>query len=127
MASIIITTQPSSVTVVPGKDTTFSVVGSADFTPVSYGYQWEVGGVPISGATSNSYFIDPLMSDDGKVFSVSVSALSTDGVNFVSLASVDSDNATLTVQEDTPPFDKFDSGKETGRDRQRRLRLLGYI
>jgi hypothetical protein len=122
MANIVITTQPQSITVVPGKDTTFTVVGSADFN-ATYGYQWKLGGTPIAGATSNSYFIDPLMTNNGNVFSVSVSALSAG----VSLASVNSNNATLTVQEDIPPFNVFDKGKETGRERHRRLRLLGYI
>ena len=123
MANIVITTQPQSVTVVPGQNTTFTVVGSADFAPATFNYQWRLGGTPITGATSNSYFIDPLVDNNGNMFSVSVSALSAG----VSLASVNSNNATLTVQEDTPPYDVFDKGTETGRDRHRRLRLLGYI
>lgn len=122
MANIVITTQPQSLTAVPGQNSTFTVVPSADFS-ATFGYQWELSGTPISGATASSYFIDPLMTDNGKVFSVSVSALSGQ----VSLASVESNEATLTVQEDTPPYDVFDKGTETGRDRHRRLRLLGYI
>jgi hypothetical protein len=64
-----------------------------------------------------------LLTDNSKVFSVSVSALN--GSTVVDI--IDSFAATLTVQEDAPPFDKFDQGKETGRERFRRLRLLGYI
>jgi hypothetical protein len=124
MANIVITTQPQSVTVAPGQNTTFTVVGSADFSSPIYNYQWERGGTPISGATSNSYTIDPVLGDSGSLFSVSVSALS----GAVPLASANSSNATLTVQAGTSIYDRFYvGGKESGQERHRRLRHLGNL
>lgn len=128
MASIIITNQPVSLTAVPGQDSTFTVSASADFTTNrTYSYQWSLstvsGLIDINGATSANYVIDPLMSDSGKVFVASVSALSAGSF----YSSVVSDGASLFVQEDVAPFDKYDLGKETGRERHRRLRHLGYI
>lgn len=124
MANIVITTQPQSITVAPGQNTTFTVIGSADFS-ATYAYQWKLGGTPITGATSSSYFIDPLVSNSGSIFSVSVSALSAG----VSLANVNSNNATLTVQVATGSiYDRFYvGGTESGQERHRRLRNLGYL
>lgn len=128
MASIIFTSQPSSLTAVPGQDSTFNVIASANFSPVSFTYQWNLSAVtgmllPITGATSSSYMFDPLMSDNGKVFVVSVSALSSSNV----MATANSNGATISVFEDSHPFDVFDLGNETGRERHRRLRHLGYV
>jgi hypothetical protein len=125
MANIVITTQPQSVTVAPGQNTTFTVVGSADFSSPAYNYQWKRGGTSILGATSSSYMIDPVLGDSGSLFSVSVSALS----GATPLASVNSSNATLTVQAATGSiYDKFYvGGKESGQERHRRLRHLGNL
>lgn len=124
MANIVITTQPQSVTVAPGQNTTFTVVASADFSAV-YNYQWKLNGTSIPSAIFSSYAIDPVVGNDGNVFSVSVSALSAG----VSLAEVDSDDATLTVLSATGSiYDRFYvGGSESGQERHRRLRLLGYI
>jgi hypothetical protein len=117
MADLILTQQPVSLTAVPGQDSTFSVTASANFTPVTYTYKWS------SGQSTQSIIIDPLMSDNGNTYSVSVSALSASTV----MATISSNVATLTVKEDVAPFDTFDQGKETGRERHRRLRHLGYV
>lgn len=128
MASVIIQTQPVSVSAVPGQDTTFSVVPSANFS-ATYSYQWKVGGLPISGATSSSYFIDPLIGDNNKSFTVAVSALSAAPQlsAIVAVATVTSNAAVLTVTEPSYPFNLFERGNETGVQRFRRLRHLGYV
>jgi hypothetical protein len=117
MADIILTQQPVSLTAVPGQDSTFSVTASADFAPVTFAYKWS------NNATTPSIVIDPLIGDSGNTYSVSVSALS----GAVAVATVNSSTATLTVNEDVKPFDAYDVGSETGRQRHLRLRLLGYI
>jgi|LauGreDrversion4_2_1035121.scaffolds.fasta_scaffold381259_2 hypothetical protein len=129
MASIIITSlTPTAGTIlsnVPfGQDTTFSVVASADFSTATYAYQWKKGGTSISGAINSSYTFDALASTLG-VYTVSVSALSAG----VSQAVVNSGNITLSsVAEDTvKPFDVYDRGTESGRERHRRMHHLGYI
>lgn len=127
MSNIIITTQPQSVAAVPGQNTTFSVVASANFSPVTYLYQWRVGTAPavaIPGATNSTYFIDPVLADNGKTFSVLVSGLSANGV----VRDVEtSSGAVLTVTADTGRFAKFARGSESGEERFKRLRNLGYI
>jgi hypothetical protein len=117
LPSVDITVQPVSLTAVPGQDVTFSVTATANFSPVTFAYRWS------NAATTQSITIDPLMSDNGNTYSVSVSALSAG----VLQATTTSLTATLTVQEDVAPFDVYDLGPETGRERHRRLHLLGYI
>ena len=117
MPDIIITSQPVSLTAVPGQNSTFSVTASANFSPVTFSYRWS------NNATTQSITIDPLIGDNGNTYSVSVSALSAG----VAVDVVTSSSATLTVFEDMPPFNVFDLGSETGRERHLRLRLLGYI
>lgn len=123
MANIVITSQPQSVSTVPSQNTTFSVAVSANFSPVVYRYQWKVNGSPVSGATNSSYFIDPLLTDNGKTFSVLVSGLSAGSLQDV----VESNGATLTITADEGRFAKFARGSESGEERFRRLRNLGYI
>ena len=123
MANIIITSFTGSVTAVPGQNTTFSVVASANFTPSTYLYQWNVDSNPISGATFSSYFIDPVSIDDGKTFSVTVSGLSAG----VLQESITSDDAVLTVVSEEGRFAKFARGNESGQERYTRLHNLGYI
>lgn len=117
MASVIITQQPVSLTAVPGQNSTFSVTASADFSSATFNYRWS------NNATTQTIVIDPLIGDNGNTYSVSVSALS----GATSMASVSSNIVTLTVNEDVRPFDVYDRGTETGRQRHLRLRLLGYI
>lgn len=122
----IIQTQPASLTAVPGQNSTFSVVASSDFSAI-YTYQWKLSSgltvSTISGATSSTYVFDPLITDSGKKFLVQLSALS--GATVV--ATLTSNAALITVIEDVKPFDVYDLGTETGRERHRRLHLLGYI
>lgn len=123
MANIVITSQPQSVTVVPGQNTTFSVTVSANFNPVTYLYQWRNGGTLIPGATNSFYFIDPVLTDNNKSFSVLVSGLSAGTLQ----QTLTSNLALLTVNTDTGRFAKFARGSESGEERFRRLRNLGYI
>jgi hypothetical protein len=125
MANIVITSQPLSATVVPGQNTTFSVNVSSDFSPVVYLYQWKKDSSNIPGATTSSYFINnPTVADfNGKNFSVSVSGLSAGVLQDVEL----SNNALLTVNSDVSRFAKFARGSESGEERFRRLKNLGYI
>jgi len=123
MANITITSFTGSVTAVPGQNTTFSVVASANFSPVTYLYQWNVDSNPISGASSSSYFIDPVSVDSGKTFSVRISGLSA-GVLQQAIASSD---AVLTLVSEEGRFAKFAKGNESGQERYTRLRNLGYI
>jgi len=125
MTNIIITTQPVAASVVPGQNVTFSVTPSADFSPASYSYQWKVNTVNIAGATSSTYFIDPVLGDNSKSFTVSVSALS--GSPLQAVATVLSDAAVLTVTAETDVYAKFALYPETGKERFLRLRHLGYI
>jgi len=125
-------TQPQSQSAVPGQNTTFtSQASSNDVTPLSaaYTYQWYTSGgtiAAVAGATSASYTIDPLIGDNGKGFVVTSTFLSgAPATTFV--ATITSNLAILTVAEDVAPFDTYDIGSETGRQRHLRLRLLGYI
>jgi len=122
MVTANITKTPASATVVPGQNTTFSVTTSAAFTPTSYAYQWKQNGTTIAGATTSSYLIDPVIGDNGKTFSVAVSALSGG-----SAFSTTSNTLTLSVLEDVTIFSKFAVYPETGEERFRRLRNLGYV
>ena len=132
--SFIISPQPVSLTAVPGQNSTFTVAGSTNRTPLSsydYTYQWYVSGgtvTAITGATSPSYTIDPLITDSGKAFFAQVTVLSGTSLPLTATTTVlSSNNAFITVIEDAPPFNVFDLGTETGRERHLRLRLLGYI
>lgn len=125
MANIIITTQPAAVSVVPGQNVTFSVVASANFASPSYAYRWAANTVNIAGATSSSYEIDPVIGDNSKSFTVSVSALS--GSPLQAVATVVSNAAVLTVAAEASPFDKFAIYPETGKERFLRLHNLGYL
>ena len=126
-------TQPQPLTAVPGQNSTFTVQASSnDITPLSaaYTYQWftVTGGVSslITDATSPTYVFDPLIGDSGRrFFAVSNFLSGAPATTFV--RQITSSAATLTVNEDVPPFDVYDQGPETGRERHLRLRLLGYI
>jgi hypothetical protein len=127
MADYLISLQPQSLTAVPGQDSTFTVAASTDFAPlssVSYGYKWYVNDSLVTEATDASYTIDPLVDDDGSSVFATVAVLT--GVS-TQVALLTSSTATLTVNEDVPPFDVYDLGKETGRQRHLRLHLLGYV
>ena len=120
-----------SQSVVPGQDTTFTVVASSnDVTPLSaaYTYQWYTSassGTVTAKVADDSYTFDPLITDNGLAFFATSTFLSGAPATFVEM--ITSDSAILTVTEDTPPFDVYDVGSETGRQRHLRMRLLGYI
>ena len=124
MATIFTRNLASLSSTIPGRDITFAVTVSSDYLPsdVSYQYQWQVNSTNVTGAVFNSYTIDPLMTDNGNNYLCTVVALS----NSVIQDTVNSDEVTLEVREDVAPFDRFDFGKETGRERHRRMRHLGY-
>ena len=84
-APVAFTTQPSSQTVTSGATVTFTAAASGTPTPT---YQWQKGGVAISGATSASYSIVGVTS--GSAGSYAVVATNSAG-------SVTSSSAVLTV------------------------------
>ena len=79
------TTQPSSQSVTAGASVSFSAAASGNPTPT---YQWYVGGVPISGATSSTYTIASAQTSNSGSYTV---------VATNSAGSVTSNAATLTV------------------------------
>ena len=85
-----ITTQPASATVTSGGSASFSVVATGT-APLSY--QWSLGGIAISGATSATYSIASATSSSAGTYSVTVSNAA---------GSVTSSNATLTVNTPAP-------------------------
>ncbi len=80
-----VTTQPLSQTVTAGTSVTFTAAASGNPTPT---YQWQKGGVNISGATSATYTIASTMLSDAGNYTVIVTN---------SVSSVTSSAATLTV------------------------------
>jgi len=80
-----ISTQPVSQSATAGSSVTFSVTASGSGT---LGYQWQKGGVAISGATGSSYTIASVASADAATYTVAVSN---------AVGSVTSTGATLTV------------------------------
>jgi hypothetical protein len=138
MAFVFLTQLSSqSLTAVPGQDITFTLQASSnDVSPLSanYTYQWYTSAAGesstlVSSLTSTStvsYFIDPLISTNGlRVFATSTFLSGAPATTFV--RQITSSQAVITVIEDVPPFNVYDLGTETGRERHRRLRLLGYI
>ena len=121
-----------SLTAVPGQDSTFTVQSSSNDVPAlsaAYTYQWYTSassGTVTAKVADSSYTFDPLITDNGLAFFATSTFLSgAPATTFVRM--ITSSSAILTVQEDVPPFDVYDKGSETGRQRHLRLRLLGYI
>jgi hypothetical protein len=131
MASVTFTTQPVASTIYVGTNTTLVVQPATDINNPTYTYQWAVSTTSlanIAGATGPALGIDPNFSDSGNVYSVSVSALSTTNVG-LSAAGWSTTNGAriLVIDNPAPPFNVMDIWPESGVERQRRLRLLGYI
>jgi glucose/arabinose dehydrogenase len=88
-----ISTHPASQTVPVGQPATFSVVASGT---APLGYQWQRNGNNITGANSSSYTLpSATVADNGAKFRVVVSN---------AFGSVTSNEATLTVQQQTVQF-----------------------
>ncbi len=81
----VITTQPVSQTAIAGNAVTFTAAASGVPTPT---YQWQKGGVAISGATSSSYAISNTASSDAGLYTV----VATNSAGFTT-----SNGATLTI------------------------------
>ncbi len=130
--SFIIAQNPQSLSAVVGQDTTFTVVASTSINPLSAGftYSWYTSAgssiTNVASATNiNSYTIDPLASQNGlKVFAV-VNCLSGSPLTF--RTALTSTAATLTILQTNFPFNNFTVWPETGPERHKRLRHLGYI
>lgn len=121
-----------SLTAVPGQDATFTVQSSSNDVPAlsaAYTYQWYTSasnGTVTARVADSSYTFDPLITDNGLAFFATSNFLSgSPATTFV--RQITSSRAILTVREDVPPFDVYDRGPETGRQRHLRMRLLGYI
>lgn len=140
--TVILTTQPTTLSVVPNQNTTITVAASANFNVASYTYQWKksatVGGligsaINISGATNPSYSFEPALANNGYVYFCAVSGLSSTSTGQFSQATVNSTGLTLTVLGDTGKYskwtlpDQFNPTKESGEERFRRVHnVLGY-
>lgn len=98
----VISQEPNSQTVQTGQTATFSVV-ALDISPLFY--QWYRNGVPISGATSNSFTTPPAaLEDSGARYSCHVS----NGVHFVMSRTVE---LIVNAPTDLITNSGFDSGK----------------
>ncbi len=84
-----IVTSPTSLTRVPGQSAAFTVTATGD----SLSYQWQKGGVDVSGATAATLTFDPVQLADAGDYTVRVSN---------PVGTVVSDPATLTVQAPPP-------------------------
>lgn len=143
MATVILTSQPSTLSVVPNQNTTITVAASADFNVSSYTYQWKksatAGGLigaanNITGATGALYRFEPASGDNGYKYYCVVNGLSSTSSGEASQASVNSTGLTLTVaSEATGIYNKWvpkgndpNQLKESGAERFRRMHNLGY-
>jgi hypothetical protein len=128
-----ISTQPQSQSAFIGQNTTFTVAGSTSINPLSAGftYAWftssgaTVTNVVAAAEGNTSYIIDPQLSQNGLGIFATVNCLS--GAPLTLQRTLTSNLAILTVTEDSAPFDTYDVWPESGKERHRRLRLLGYI
>ena len=128
-----ISTQPQSQSAVIGQNTTFTVQGSTSLNPLSAGftYAWftssgaTITNVSPAAAGNTSFVFDPQISDNGLGIFATVNCLS--GAPLTFQRTLTSTVAILTVAEDVAPFNTYDVWPESGRERHRRLRLLGYI
>src|SRR5207249_1885322 len=92
-----ITSQPVSRTVTAGQTATFSVTATGT-APLNY--QWQRGGVPISGATLASYTTPPTTSaDNGAQFTVVVSNTAGSVTSSVATLTVSVQRFTLTASK----------------------------
>ena len=141
MATVIFTSKPaSSLSVVPNQNTTFTVAASTDVLNSTFTYQWRKtpsGGSigNINGATSASYTFEPTLADNGAVYTCRVDAMSATSSNPAATQANASFSPALalTVAADettfarwTPKADDPNPLNESGPERFRRMRNLGY-
>jgi Immunoglobulin domain len=106
-----ITTQPANQTVTVGQAATFTVAASGT-APLSY--QWQKGGVNISGATSASYVTPATVSTDiGSTFDVIVSNSSGNVTSNSATLTVNPANNTSNVDVVTYHYDNLRTGQNT--------------
>ncbi|MBX2883173.1 MAG: hypothetical protein KTR32_24690, partial [Granulosicoccus sp.] len=99
---LLITTQPTDLTVNEGDDATFTVVATGSGT---LSYQWFSNGVLVPGATTDTLVISPTSAaDDGNVYRVDISDDNT---------TISSDDATLEVIEIVLPVTIANIGQGT--------------
>lgn len=140
MATVIFTSKPAAtLSVVPNQNTTFTVAASTDVVNSYFKYQWRKtpsGGSigDINGATSALYKFEPALSDNGAVYTCRVDAMSATATTPASQANASYSTATtLTVAVDgttfarwTPKANDPNPLKESGPERFRRMRNMGY-
>lgn len=115
-----------SLTAVPNQNTTLYVTPSTDFGATSYAYQWKKGASVISGATSSSYFFEPVLGD-GATYTCLVSGF----VGASLSATATSAGIGVTIRADSSIFDRWTPKganplNESGQERFSRMRNLGY-
>jgi hypothetical protein len=124
-----ISPQPQAQSAFVGQNTTFTVQGSTSINPLSAGftYAWYTssGATVTNVAAGASYEIDPQLTNNGLGIFATVNCLS--GAPLTLQQVLTSNLVILTVTEDVAPFDVLDVYPESGKERHRRLRLLGYI
>jgi hypothetical protein len=129
--AILTSQSPATLSVVKNQNTTLSVVASANFSS-TYTYQWRLSttaniGTNIPGATNSSYFFEPEVANTGKAYVCVVDSF--DGASLVKSLSA---STFMTITLETGRFaahilpDSFNQHKESGQERFRRLRHLGY-
>lgn len=131
MANVTVVTQPVSKLVNENTSVTFSVSGSLAGTPLSGNtvvYQWQSapkGGsfTPAAGTNINTdYIVVAVEALDDYTYRARLSASGVDNEVF-------SNVVTLAIRTSAEsPYDKFETNTfESGRNRFRRLKVLGYV
>ena len=106
-SSLIITTQPASVTVGTGAAASFSVTAGGGTAP--YTYTWYRNGAPLAGATGPTYSLTATLADNGAVFKAVARDAASPPVTATSA------EATLTVVSGSGPTERITNGGfETG-------------
>lgn len=121
-------TLTSNLTAVPYENVTLTVAPSSNFRATNYLYQWRAGGTNIAGAVSPVYTFDASDSAGDTTFTCAVSGLT--GTNAFVYSEI-TGNMIVTVKADTSIFSRHaprgaNPLKESGYERFRRIRNMGY-